>query len=98
MRSEFGEEAREEFLAAIAWYEDARPGLGAEFEAEVEDAISTVEENPCFYGELASGVRRCLVSRFPYALLYCVESERVIILAVMHTSRRPGYWRSRLKA
>ena len=98
MRSEFGEEARNEFLAAIDWYEDARPGLGAEFEAEVEDAISTVEDNPWFYAEIASGVRRCLVSRFPYALMYCVESDRVIILAVMHASRRPGYWRTRLKA
>ena len=90
------EEARDEFLAAIDWYDEARQGLGAEFVAEVESAIATIEDNPTFYAELDDGIRRCLVNRFPYALLYSIEPDRVLILAVMHTSRRPGYWRNRL--
>ena len=96
MRSEMAEEARDEFLAAIDWYDEARQGLGAEFVAEVESAIATIEDNPTFYAELDDGIRRCLVNRFPYALLYSIEPDRVLILAVMHTSRRPGYWRNRL--
>ena len=95
MRSEMVEEARDEFLAAIDWYNSARIGLGAEFEAEVEDAIATMEENPELYTESEDGIRRCLVSRFPYVLMYSIESDYILILAVMHTSRRPGYWRNR---
>ena len=89
------EEARAEFLAAIDWYNSVRPGLGAEFEAEVEDAIFAVEDNPKFCVEIEDGIRRCLVSRFPYALVYSIETERILILAVMHTSRRPGFWHNR---
>ena len=95
MRSEMAKEARFEFLAAVDWYDEARQGLGAEFVAEVEDAIATIEDNPTFYAELEDGIRRCLVNRFPYAILYSIETDHVLILAVMHTSRRPGYWHGR---
>lgn len=45
--------------------------------------------------ELGDGVRRCLVRRFPYGVLYARESDRLYILAIMHTKRKPGYWLDR---
>jgi toxin ParE1/3/4 len=54
-------------------------------EAEVESAWPILEGD----------VRRCLVNRFPYGVLYSVESDRVYVLALMHLHRRPGYWKDR---
>jgi plasmid stabilization system protein ParE len=88
-------EARRELLEAIDYYNDIEPGLGASFLAEIESAISLVEEHPALWVEIASGIRRCLVRRFPYAVLYSAEAGRIFILAFMHTRRKPGYWSSR---
>jgi plasmid stabilization system protein ParE len=90
-------EARRELLEAIDYYNGIEPGLGASFLTEIESAVSLVEEFPALWVEIGNGIRRCLVRRFPYAVLYSVETGRVFILAFMHTRRKPGYWFSRQK-
>ena len=35
------------------------------------------------------------VRRFPFALLYKISGDEVVILAVMHLKRHPSYWRDR---
>lgn len=96
MKSEMHPEAREEFLAAIDYYNDAEPGLGMAFYSEVESAIGLVENYPDLWAEVGGGVRRCLVRRFPFAVLYSRVTSRIFIYAIMHTKREPGYWRNRL--
>jgi plasmid stabilization system protein ParE len=88
-------EARRELLEAIDHYNGIDPGLGASFLTEIESAISLVEEFPALWVEIENGIRRCLVRRFPYAVLYTAENGRVFILAFMHMRREPGYWSSR---
>ena len=88
-------EARRELFEAIDYYNDIEPGLGASFLEEIEAAIVLVEKFPSLGVEIGNGIRRCLVRRFPYAVLYSVEADRVLILAIMHTRRKPGYWASR---
>ena len=95
MRSAFHPEAREELLAAIDYYNSAEPGLGLEFYEEIESALRMVEDFPDMWTEVGSGIRRCLVRRFPYALIYSKEGQRIFIYAVMHTRREPDYWRGR---
>lgn len=90
-------EACRKLLEAIDYYNGIEPGLGASFLAEIESAVSLVEEFPALWVEIGNGIRRCLVRRFPYAVLYSVEAGRVFILAFMHTRRKPGYWFSRRK-
>ena len=89
-------EAREEFLAAIDYYNEVEPGLGMAFYLEVEAAIALVETYTDMWTEIGGKIRRCLVRRFPYAILYSKEGGRVFIYAVMHTKREPGYWHNRL--
>ena len=46
-------------------------------------------EAPLRWAEVEPGVRRYLLSRYPYALRYSVEAARVEILSVTHHARHP---------
>jgi plasmid stabilization system protein ParE len=96
----FHSEAADEYLTATRYYLDkASPLVAAAFVAEVEAAIQSVLESSTTWPVIHDPqIRRYLLKRFPYSLYYRWESERdrVSIYAVMHFSRRPGYWRHRL--
>lgn len=89
-------DAEAELLAAWAWYEAQRSGLGDEFVACVEAALAIAARAPNAYPLIVGEVRRALVRRFPYGIFYMLESETVVVLAVAHARREPGYWRARL--
>jgi plasmid stabilization system protein ParE len=93
---EFHPEAQDEFISAAQFYERETEGLGLDFIATVQHAYERLPEFPTSGAPLGRRLRRLLVPKFPYALLYRVEPERIHIIAVMHLHRRPGYWRSRL--
>ncbi|GJD21351.1 hypothetical protein RIVM261_063070 [Rivularia sp. IAM M-261] len=61
----------------------------------VEDAVYRIREAPTRYPIIDEDVRRCMARRFPYGILYTIEQDYILILAVMHCSREPGYWKSR---
>jgi hypothetical protein len=103
-------EAQEELEAASAWYEERRAGLGREFLSCVRDTYDRIERDPKAWARVpeiedylertlstlaVEGVRRCLVRRFPYAVVYVELTTEIRIVAVAHTSREPGYWKSR---
>jgi plasmid stabilization system protein ParE len=71
------------------------PGLGDAFMREVEAGIASICENPAAWFPLARGIRRYRTRTFPYGIVYTVREDQVLVLAVMHLHRRPGYWRSR---
>lgn len=89
-------DARAEFDAAFDWYEGQRPGLGLDFVARIQEAFARIADRPELFGIVAHDVRRALVRRFPYAIIYRVESERILVVAVFHTSRDPDTWQARL--
>jgi toxin ParE1/3/4 len=97
MKSEFLPEADEEFREAVRYYEDEAPGVGLRFVAEVRRGLIFITENPFAVAVFGGGIRRKALNHFPYSLLYAVESELVVIVAVAHQKRRPRYWRGRLK-
>lgn len=96
----FHSEAAEEYLAATQYYCDhASPLVAAAFVAEVEDAVQTLLASPTTWAVIEEPeIRRYLLTRFPYSIYYRWEpnQDRVSIYAVMHFSRRSGYWRQRL--
>ncbi len=97
MRLVLHPDAVAEATAAGDWYESQRPGLGADLAGEIERALEMISENPQTWAvwpgiPAGVGVRRFLLPRFPFALAYVVRADEVVILAVAHTSRRPGYW------
>jgi len=93
---EFHPDARVEYLESVVYYESRQPGLGARFTIEVERTIERIVEAPTRWRKIQGEIRRCLAHTFPYGVLYSVEADHVLILAVMHHSRTPDYWRNRL--
>ena len=92
----FHREADEEFVEAVAYYEECDPGLGIDFSREVYATIQNALDYPTLWPEIDDEIRRCLVHRFPYGVLYSIEASGIFILAVMHLHRDPGYWKDRL--
>ena len=91
----FHPEAEAELEDAALFYESRMPGLGKSFAAEVERTIYLIREFPDAGSPAGPTRRRVLVSRFPYSVVYRHDAESVIILAVAHQRRSPGYWRQR---
>jgi plasmid stabilization system protein ParE len=71
--------------------------LGKAYLAAVETAIQKLAAHPLHYRKLGRSVRRCLVHRFPYGIIFLVEKDFIFIAAVMHLKREPNYWQDRLK-
>jgi toxin ParE1/3/4 len=95
MRYEFHPEALDEFEDAAHYYASCQGGLELRFITCVELTFHRICEAPMRWRLFEQDVRRCLVHVFPYAVLYSIESDYVLIIAVMHCSREPGYWRHR---
>lgn len=93
---EFHPEALAELERAKAWYSTQRRGLGEAFFQEITTAISRIREAPNTWPEYQRGTRRFLVHRFPFAVIYGQRSTGLLVVAVMHLKRRPGYWKERL--
>jgi plasmid stabilization system protein ParE len=87
--------ADDEFAAITAAIDAARLGYGPLFAAEVDRAGKQLVAFPRSGNMLRGGFRRILLDRFPYQLVYRVEGEEIVIYAVAHQKRRPGYWRKR---
>lgn len=96
MNYAFHPAAESEFFEAIAYYEEREPGLGLDFSAEVHATIQRILAFPLAWQVLEADIRRALVNRFPYGVLYAVDEMRIWIVAVMDLHRRPEYWRERL--
>jgi plasmid stabilization system protein ParE len=92
MRISFNPLAERELNDAAHYYELESLGLGAAFLAEVEHTCRRVMEHPEAAAVVRGAIRRRLLRRFPYAILYTVRDDVARILAVMSLKRRPGYW------
>jgi plasmid stabilization system protein ParE len=92
----FDSEAADELTAAAEWYE-TQAGIGADFLGEALRAVTAISENPTAWPVVIRkrNVRKFLLARFPYAMYYVTRGDEILVLAVAHGSRRPGYWRHR---
>jgi plasmid stabilization system protein ParE len=93
---EFHPEAQNELISAAQFYEDQTTGLGLDFILTVQRTYERLLELPASGAPFGRRLRRALVPKFPYGLLYRIEPNRIYVVAVMHLHRRPSYWRSRL--
>lgn len=96
------EQAAEEALAAAAWYEQEHPGLGIEFAHAVDAALALLEEAIVPLANMpgqagARGAKRFVLKRFPYDIVVRELPDKILVIAIAHHARRPGYWRTRLR-
>jgi len=94
-RLSFHEAAERELTDAAAYYHNSSPGLGNSFVDDVERSITQIEEYPESGYLLNRAVRRVLLRRFPYAVMYSVNPGEIRILAIANLKRRPFYWQGR---
>ena len=91
----FHPEAKAEMIAAAGWYDERVDGLGSAFLDEVEAAVARIVANPEAWAIVRGEVRRHLLHRFPFGILYRTEPDQIFVLAVMHLHREPHYWEHR---
>lgn len=96
-RARFVAAARHEFLAEVDYYKKESAGLGARFAAAVEEATVRAIAFPLAGSPCAKGTRRVLLQDFPFALVYRPTADGIIVFALTHQSRLPGYWESRVQ-
>jgi len=88
--------AQQELDDAVAWYNEQATGLGQEFLDELDRVVRRAVTFPMSCPEIEPGVRRCLLARFPYGLIYGVDGETLVVIAVAHLHREPRYWVDRI--
>lgn len=91
MKVRFYRIAERELDEAITGYEQQLPGLGERFRAAVQDALDRIKRFPEAWSPLSRRTRRCLVSRFPYGIIYRHVDDEITAVAVAHLHRRPEY-------
>lgn len=89
--------AKAELDEAFAWYEDQVVGLGYEFLDAFDQSIRLIASFPELFEEIECGVRRCLVNRFPYGVLYGIDGDSIVVVAVAHLKREPTFWIDRTR-
>ncbi len=95
MRYVFHPEALTEYAEAVQYYAEQRVEIAQVFINAIEDAVYRIRESPERYVVIDEDVRRCMTRKFPYGILYTIEQDDILILAVMHCSREPGYCKNR---
>lgn len=92
MRVVFSAFARQELDDAARYYELEYEGLGKRFKREVRTAALRIARYPQAWSVERGEIRKCLLHKFPYKLLYSIEQDHIFIVAVAHLHRRPDYW------
>ena len=98
MTIRWAEEARQELLDAILYYEEIRADLGARFKDEVDRCVLWITDHPELYRLRPTGYRRINLRAFPYYVPYVIRADVLWILAVAQSGRKPLYWISRRPA
>lgn len=88
----FRPQALDELQSAQQWYEAQRPGLGWDFEAEVDRIVDRLGRSPLLFPLAHGETRRAIVRRFPYGLFFYIATAEVVVLSCYHLRRRPRRW------
>jgi plasmid stabilization system protein ParE len=97
MKISFLTPAQKELNDAVDWYNEQSTALGNEFLDELDRSLRRIAAYPQSCTEIEPELRRCLIARFPYGLIYGLEEDKIIIVAVAHLHRLPRCWSDRLK-
>ncbi|MFA4827992.1 MAG: type II toxin-antitoxin system RelE/ParE family toxin [Thermodesulfovibrionales bacterium] len=96
MKVRFLKPAQSEVDDAVTWYDSQSRSLGTQFLDDIDRAVRRIVAYPLASTIIEEGIRRCLLSRFPYGIIYGIDSETVVVVAVAHLHREPRYWIGRV--
>ena len=89
-------EAGVELAETAGFYDERQVGLGAAFISEFVKATELIQQFPSLGRPIGNRMRRVLTNRFPYAIIYFEYHDETLVVAIAHTSRRPGFWKNRM--
>ena len=92
MKVEISKFAQRELEDAILYYELEQKGLGLRFKDEVKKSVDRIKIYPKAGSIEIGELRKCIVHKFPYKVLYSVQKGKIVVLAFAHQHRKPGYW------
>ena len=90
--------AQHEVDEAVVWLDERAEGKGILFLDELDRVVRLVKAYPLASTEIEPEIRRCLFARFPYSLIYGIEDDTIVVVAVAHSRRSPRYWIDRLES
>ena len=88
--------AENEMIQSALFYESQTNGLGSDFLTAVDLAVQSIHDNPELWPVIRNHVRRRLLKRFPFGILYRISPDEITLIAVMNLHRNPAYWFSRI--
>ncbi|MFH0925940.1 MAG: type II toxin-antitoxin system RelE/ParE family toxin [bacterium] len=97
MKVLFDESAKKELDEAVDYYEVEVTRLGKRFKKEVRRSIKIIKEMPKLGSLEPKNIRRYILHKFPYKILYSIETDHIYIVAIAHMHREPQYWIRRIK-
>ncbi len=89
--------ARREYAEAREFYEIEQPGLGAQFEDQIRHSLLRIRQYPKAWPAERKEIRRYIVHKFPYKILYSIQADKIVVLAFAHLHRQPDYWVDRVR-
>jgi plasmid stabilization system protein ParE len=92
----FHSQAEDEYLTSLSWYTERSLIAAINFETAIEHAIERIGESPQRWPIYFANFRKYVLTQFPFSIIYQDFSSEIVVFAVAHGSRRPGYWRSRV--
>ena len=98
---EFDEGAGEDFDDAFDWYAKRSPGAAIGFASEIDATLAKIAADPERFPKTYAGCRYCALRRYPFSVVYysrpgeAAEANKIVVIAIAHAKRRPGYWRHR---
>jgi len=96
MNIRFLKSAQLEVDDAVEWYDSQSQDLGTRFLDDLDRTIRRITTFPLSCSEIEPEIRRCLFTRFPYGIIYGIDLETIVVIAVAHLHREPRYWIDRL--
>jgi len=96
MQIEFHPDVVNDLEGSFNWYEDQLNGLGYQFLDELESGFTAIKNFPDTWANFQYGFKRYILNRFPFSIIYTVSNDQIFVIAIMHNSRKPGYWVDRI--
>ena len=96
MKIRFSKLAQLEIDDAVTWYDSQSQDLGTRFLDDLDRTVKRITAFPLSCTEIEPELRRCLLTRFPYGIIYGIDSDTIVVIAVAHLHRKPRYWIDRL--
>ncbi|MFP8490320.1 type II toxin-antitoxin system RelE/ParE family toxin [Gracilimonas sp. Q87] len=89
--------AQQEMDESFEFYEEQMAGLGHDFLAEILATLKRIKQDTDAWTPFSNRTRRCLVNRFPFGVVYQVQVDAILVVAIAHLHRKPGYWENRIE-